>query len=290
MKILFQNELLTEIISKYSENKLAHSYLIETNNLELLLNDLLILIQNLNCPNNYEPNCSKCNLCHLINNNTIPSLKIINPDGQFIKKNQIEELKLNFSTIPVYSRFNTYIINEADRLNQSSANAMLKFLEEPETSIIGFFLTTNKDIMLDTIKSRCQLLIINYHNEDFFTNLKIPLEELPKFKETTKTYLTKINSNIPINHKEEILNDYKEKESIIHILKLILEIYYHKYLSLLNKEYDETLLNIYNSNENISQIIKKMQIISNNLTNLSYNVNIELLLDKFVLEMRGQNG
>lgn len=288
--MMFQNTLLTEIVSKYSENKLSHAYLIETNNLELLLSDLLILIQMLNCPDTYEPNCSKCNLCHLITKNTIPSLKIIFPDGQFIKKNQIEELKLNFSTIPVYSRFNTYIINEADRLNSSSANAMLKFLEEPEPNILGFFLTTNKDIMLDTIKSRCQILTINYQNNDFLTNLKIPPEEISNLQDITKNYLTKVNSNLPINHKVEILNHYAEREQITTLFQLILQIYYHKYLSLLNKEYAKNLLNIYNSNENISQIIKKMQIISHNLTNLSYNVNIELLLDKFVLEMRGQNG
>lgn len=61
----------------------------------------------------------------------------------------------------------------AEYLNASSANAMLKFLEEPEEHIIGFFLTNNKENVINTIKSRCQILT------DFaFNNVEEANEEL----------------------------------------------------------------------------------------------------------------
>ena len=159
---MFQNPAVKELVNKYRENKLAHAYLIETNNLSSALSDVKELVKVLNCSNEYRENCTTCNLCNLINKNLLPSLKIIEPDGTSIKKAQIEELKESFSSIPIYSKYNIYIINNAEKLNPSSANSMLKFVEEPTSGIIGFFITTNKDVMIDTIKSRCQQIVLNY--------------------------------------------------------------------------------------------------------------------------------
>lgn len=286
---LFQNNIFNEIVTKYRENRLAHAYLIETNNLLALEKDLKELIKIINCPNTYTDNCNDCNLCHLINQNSIPSLKIIEPDGAFIKKNQIEELKINFSTIPVYSRYNTYIIKNAEKLNPSSANAMLKFLEEPEEKILGFFLTTNKDIMLDTIKSRCNILTINYDAGNIIDNLNIDEEQYETYKQEIKIYLANVNSDKLINHKQDILTKFKERIEITTLFKIIFNIYYHKYLELISKPYDKKVLEIYNPQENLSRIIKKLQIITKTLNDMSYNVSIELILDKFVIEMRGTN-
>ena len=64
-------QVLSEIISKYRENKLAHAYLIETNNLDATLNDLKNLLKQLNCPEKYATSCTNCNLCNLINLNNL---------------------------------------------------------------------------------------------------------------------------------------------------------------------------------------------------------------------------
>ena len=81
----------------------------------------------------------------------LPSLIIIEPDGLNIKKDQILDMMEKFSTKPVFTKFNIYVIREADRFNQSSANTLLKFLEEPEDNIIGFFITNNKIIIASKI-------------------------------------------------------------------------------------------------------------------------------------------
>ncbi len=280
-------QVLSEIISKYRENKLAHAYLIETNNLDATLNDLKNLLKQLNCPEKYATSCTNCNLCNLINLNNLPSLKIIEPDGAFIKKNQIEELKQEFSTIPIYSKYNAYIIKNAEKLNPSSANSMLKFVEEPTPGIIGFFLTNNKDIMIDTIKSRCQIYTLNYPEKDLLTSLNISPETYASYVSLIKEYLPLIYSNQIINHKSIILNKYSERQDIENIFKIILEIYNNYFLKLNGKSYQEDLTNIYNLDENIIKITKEMQIIAKILTNMSYNVSIELILDEFVIEMRG---
>lgn len=286
---MFSNPILNNLVNKYREKKLSHAYLIETNDIELLMNDIKILIKNICCEEEYQESCTKCNLCNLIMKNNLPSIKIIEPDGTSIKKVQIEELKEKFATIPVYSKYNIYIIKEAEKLNASSANSMLKFLEEPEEGIIGFFLTKNKDIMIDTIKSRCQSLVVNYDETDITKTLNITDEELNGYKEVIKKYLKKINSHEVINNKKEILAIYSERKDIINIFSLIFEIYYQNFLKSRNLEYQRDIADIYITSEKETKMIEKLNIITSIVNNLSYNVSIEQTLDKFVIEMRGCN-
>lgn len=287
---MFQNKFLNEIVTKYRENKLAHAYLIETNNIEKATSDILELIKVLNCPSEYKDNCLECNLCNLINKQNLPSLKIIEPDGASIKKNQVESLKSDFGTKPIYSKFNIYIIKNAEKLNSSSANSMLKFVEEPTDGILGFFITINKDIMIDTIKSRCQSILLNYEANSITEKLNITQELYESYLPVITNYLSKLNNESLINNKKEILNIFSDRVDVENILKIIFEIYYNHLMKLLNKEYSETVTTIYKLDISISKVIANLQIITDTLNNIGYNVNIELLLDKFVIEMRGTNG
>ena len=286
---MFQNPAVEELVNKYRENKLAHAYLIETNNLSSALSDVKELVKVLNCSNEYRENCTTCNLCNLINKNLLPSLKIIEPDGTSIKKAQIEELKESFSSIPIYSKYNIYIINNAEKLNPSSANSMLKFVEEPTSGIIGFFITTNKDVMIDTIKSRCQQIVLNYESKNLIEELNITSEEYAKYIENIKRYLGKVNNSSVINNKKEILSTYSERKDIENLLKIIFNIYYQTFLKKLNKDYNEEIANIYEINDSLEELSVKLSIITKILQEMSYNVSTELILDKFVIEMRGSH-
>ena len=58
-------------------------------------------------------------------------MEIIKTEAQSIKKEEILQLKEKFKTKSVYNSKRIYIIEEAEKLNSSSANTLLKFLEEP---------------------------------------------------------------------------------------------------------------------------------------------------------------
>lgn len=287
---MFENPILNELVKRYREKKLAHAYLIETNNYDKALQDLKEFIKIINCPEEYKKKCEKCNLCNLINKDNLPSIKIIEPDGASIKKVQMEELKEAFSTKPVYSRYNTYIIMNAEKLNSSSANSMLKFIEEPTDGIIGFFITNNKDVMIETIKSRCQSLILKYENKNIVESLGINAEDYNKYLEIIPIYLKKIESKELINNKKELLTIYPERKDIANIFQIIFSIYYENFLKMNNKEYNQNIANIYEIKEQSANLIKKLNIIMGIIQNLSYNVSIEQALDKFVIEMRDSNG
>ena len=59
---------------------------------------------------------------------------------------------------PYSSRYKIYIIDEAEKLTVAAQNALLKTIEEPPVYGIVIFLTTNADIFLQTILSRCVML------------------------------------------------------------------------------------------------------------------------------------
>ena len=283
------NSNLLNIYKQYREKKLAHAYLIETNNPSKLLEDIKTLIKAINCPEEYQEKCLNCNLCNLINKNNLPSLITIEPDGTSIKKGQIEDLKISFETKPIYSKYNTYIIMNAEKLNGSSANAMLKFVEEPTEGILGFFITNNKDVIIPTIKSRCQVLVATYESNNILDKLNITAEELNNYQTIIKDYLNKIKDKSLINNKELILSKISERKEIETLFKIIFEIFYHNFLRNIKKDYEQSLTYVYKE-ENNNKIIKQLNIITKFLQDLSYNVNIELLLDKFVIEMRNIHG
>ena len=251
--------------------------------MEVLLN----VIKNIFC-SEYKDNCNNCSLCHLIDINNLPSLKIIEPDGSTIKKEQILELKNLFSKNSQYTKENIYIIKNAEKMNKESANTMLKFLEEPDGNIIGFFVTNNSANVMLTIQSRCQNLEVNFQNK-IYEKLGITKDKYNEYFEIIIKYL----NGIEIEKKELILLNKKylceyEKNDIIIIFKIILEIYLSK---LNNVNLSENNIEILELLKEFSRdnIIKKVNLIVLFLKEINYNVNIDLLLDRFVIEMDGVN-
>jgi DNA polymerase III subunit delta' len=59
---------------------------------------------------------------------------------------------------PYEGKARVFLIEDADKLNDSSANALLKVLEEPPHTSHIILLTSRPDMLLPTIRSRCQLI------------------------------------------------------------------------------------------------------------------------------------
>ena len=265
-----REKIIAKLIKEYDNNHLAHAFLIETNNIDNCLLELKQFIKYINCREKYSNNCDKCNLCKLIDLDNLPSLIVVRPDGMSIKKNQLLELQDKFSKKAVYSKYNIYIITNAELMNDSAANSILKFLEEPTDNIIGFLVTTDKEKVLDTIISRCQnfKFLYNEHDDDSLIN------------NLANEYLSELfsNDNFLIN-KNIILSTLKERYDINRL-----------FLKILNKYLRDEWQNYFPGNnfvdKNSQNYKKQLDIIIKTLTMINSNVNIELLLDYFVIEMR----
>lgn len=273
---------IDQIYNKFLEKKLAHAFLIETNNVDHAFSDILNLIKKINCKDEYIENCDKCNLCQLTDNNNLPSLQIIEPNGQNIKKEQILDLKNKFKYKPIYTSNNFYIIKNAEKLNESSANTMLKFIEEPNTNIIGFFITSSRDNVISTIKSRCQIYTNNCLEDKNIENY----EEIEEIIYDYLLNIEKSTSSALLFNKKISINETIIKNNISDFFLTILAKYKNILSKLLDSNYEVDRFDFLIETNDIEKIIKKMKIIEATISKLVYNINVELLLDKFVIEMR----
>lgn len=177
-------------ISNSIKNGLSHAYLFELNDniyaYEMIMSFVKKVLSN-----------GDDNIAKRIDDGNYPELKHIFPDGQLIRKEQLEELQKSFSTISLENDKRFYIIHDSEKLNVAAANSLLKFLEEPSDGIIAILLTNNINLMLKTIVSRCQILTFS----------KNKLEDYIKFNQITSNItLHKLFFTIWKNKDE--LNEY----------------------------------------------------------------------------------
>jgi DNA polymerase III subunit delta' len=100
--------------------------------------------------------CGSCPSCRKMAANSHPDLHLLEPDGAFIKIDQVRELQRELSYRPYEAPRKACIIDGADRLNPAAGNALLKTLEEPPGNALIILLATSIDNVLPTIRSRCQ--------------------------------------------------------------------------------------------------------------------------------------
>jgi DNA polymerase-3 subunit delta' len=103
-------------------------------------------------------NCGVCASCRKIDKGNHPDVIMIAPegDGGQITVSVIRELEGSLSYKPFEGKWKIAIVDNADRLNQSAANAFLQTLEEPSPASILILISSRPDRLLPTIRSRCQ--------------------------------------------------------------------------------------------------------------------------------------
>ena len=148
-------------------DKCSHAYLIETGGFYDTFNFVMSFVKSLLCPKTKltKDNCGNCHQCEVIDSGNFPEIEIIEPDGLWIKKEQLQNLQKEFNTKALIGNKRIYIIKQADRLNKSSANSILKFLEEPDNNLVAILITDNIYNVLSTIRSRCQVLRLQTFNQ-----------------------------------------------------------------------------------------------------------------------------
>lgn len=267
---------LDEILKLYENNTLAHAYLISTNNVENVLSELISVIKKIYNDDSFN---------RLIDSSEFPNVYIIRPDGKFIKKDQIKELRYKFSLTSVFSPIKFFIILHAEAMNKEASNSLLKFLEEPTSGTYGFLITNDKYNMLSTITSRTESLNIYYDINNINEELGISSEKLTEYLDCIYDYLYSIEvKRESILNNKELLLKFNDRFDIINMLKII----FNMYLSVLNNKNTNLFLSkdySFITSQNKSILLKKTELIKELLYNINYNVNLELLLDRFVLEM-----
>ena len=124
----------------------------------------------LNCQNldgNFEP-CELCQSCKQIEMQTHPDIIFADYAYQaaLLKEEVEEQQNIKIETVrslttasqqkAVAAKWKVFIIDKAERLVPAAANALLKFIEEPPKNTVWILISSKRETMLSTIKSRCQ--------------------------------------------------------------------------------------------------------------------------------------
>lgn len=291
-----QEKAYTFINKNYENNSFCHAYIVEVknyNNLEMFLNYFVSKLID-------EENVD-------INNNA--DIYIIRPDNGTIKKNQIDDLQKNFFTKSVVSKKKVYIMFGADKMNDVSANSLLKFIEEPENNIFAILVTENRFGLLKTILSRCQVIklksnVLERKEDDVLNIIYYASNSARILDESSYDYVKGITDKVlkfVDCYEKTGMNAFvqtnvffgKLTKTDIDLFLDILIFFYYDIIRLYsgfetNTFNDSELLQYVKNNNTINSITNKIRssIIMKN--KLKFNINGNLLIEKLILLFEGR--
>ncbi|MDI2585662.1 DNA polymerase III subunit delta' [Psychrobacillus sp. NEAU-3TGS] len=148
---------IKQIQSLIQKKRVGHAYIIEGAKGTGKVKVMQFFVQLILCENpTQNVPCETCRSCKRLKSNNHLNFKELEPDGQFIKRGQIDDLIQEMSKTAIETGRKIYVIHHADQLNASAANTLLKFLEEPQSEITAILLTDRMHALIPTIRSRCQ--------------------------------------------------------------------------------------------------------------------------------------
>lgn len=302
-----QKIVSTILKNAVEKGRYSHAYLFETNGYKNASQMALAFAKYLLCPKHYtnSEKCESCLQCKQIDQNTFSEIQIIEPDGLWIKKEQLDQLQKDFMQTAVQSSYRIYIINNAEKMNVAASNSILKFLEEPEPNIIAILLTDNMYQLLNTIVSRCQIISLKKNDEKGHTmiekienHLYIPSTvDKPRIEQYVETVVHFVEYYE--NKKEDTLlhtqslwhHMIEDREQFLLAFELM-QLLYKDILNVklgrrinIYEQYD-TIIQKISLKNTISNLIKKINIIQQLKEKIKLNGNQNLLLDEFILEGR----
>lgn len=278
------------LTNSLNQDKISHAYLIETQENEYGLDFALSYAKALLCPNKFtnNNNCGNCSQCLAIDNNNFIELEIIDTDDLWIKKESIINLQNDFNFKPIIGKNKVYIINHADKIRESIANTLLKFIEEPEPGIIAILIADNKNKILNTILSRCQIISLK-------NDILGKKDNANKFDRDLVDLTIKF-MNCYENNKEETLL-YTTQLVHDHLVDRSMYINFFEILVLFYKDILNYKLNnhicyffdyendIKSCSLKIENILLKVELILKLKKTIRNNVNLNLIIDKLIVEL-----
>jgi DNA polymerase-3 subunit delta' len=120
-----------------------------------------------------DSGCSKCNDCMSTITGSHADVELIKTEGLSIKIDEVRELISRSSWAPSVANWRVVVIEDADRLTDSAANALLKVIEEPGLRTVWLLCAPTLTDVLPTIRSRCRHLALRTPSTKAIANLLI---------------------------------------------------------------------------------------------------------------------
>lgn len=285
---------------KLSKNK-YHAYLFYSADTELNNNIALCFANSLVCENNVG--FDNCFACSQFINNSHPDVFIINQPS--IKVEDANNIIDKLSTKPLSSEYKVFVVLNAENMNETAQNKLLKSLEEPNPSNIFIMTCSKTDKLLPTIMSRLNKIyvpklsksdkriiasefltqnidILKYEDTDLSLTEIINFENNSAYSQTISTIKTlfstlKTSGDIPTVASSLNIPD---KALFFPLLQDV-------FLSALNKtnKFDNELTTLINLNFTNKALIKCIPLIEDAYKKQMSNVNFNYILDNLLFNI-----
>jgi len=104
--------------------------------------------------------CNDCTDCNTAITGSHADVELIKTEGLSIKIDEVRELITRASWSPAVGNYRVVVIEDADRLTESAANALLKAIEEPGLRTVWLLCAPSSTDVLPTIRSRTRSLVL----------------------------------------------------------------------------------------------------------------------------------
>lgn len=283
------NDEIKEYLSKSAkENKISQSYLLVGTE---GIGKLLIakeFAKKILCLGNSQQNCT-CKSCQCFEGSNHPDYFVMNEEGQTIKIDQIREITSKVIEQPIVSTRKVYIINDCDKMTVEAQNCLLKTLEEPPQFAVMILITSNENVILNTIKSRC--MTIKFKNISNDALQKYAKENLA-ITQMTENFLKSCNGSIgKAMLQKQNQEKYLKIESLINNLETQDMItMMNEFKILYDKENINTILEyiiicLYSKRNENSKYIDCIEKVNDCLVKLKSNANFDMSMDTMMFEM-----
>ena len=160
--------------------------------------------------------CSKCNDCMSTIIGTHADVELIKTAGLSIKIDEVRELISRASWAPSVANYRVVVMEDADRLTESAANALLKVIEEPGLRTIWLLCAPTFTDVLPTIRSRCRHLSLRTPSTKAIAKL---LTERDGVESSTADFVARASGG-HIGRARRLATDSTARENRSNIMKL----------------------------------------------------------------------
>lgn len=138
----------------------------------------------LQCEQKNPCGCGECRSCKQAMHRNQPDIIYVQHEKpNVISVQEIrEQLVGDMEIKPYSSRYKIYIIDEAEKMNPQAQNAILKTIEEPPHYGIILLLTSNVDMLLQTIRSRCVRIDLKTVADDLIRKYLMEKHQVPDYQ------------------------------------------------------------------------------------------------------------
>ena len=165
--------------------------------------------------------CGNCNFCHKIANDICADVRFFDA----FKVDDVRAIKRTLYESPIECPYKIYIFNDAHKMNEKAQNALLISLEEPPRNVVFLLLCQDASALLETIRSRAQLLRTKPLSDDVIfdyvksnTNYLISDEQLKEIIVSSSGSLGYVLSMLDDKKCAELLESRKMVQDFVSML------------------------------------------------------------------------